>query len=116
MKYRLTHMALNLILFVFGVLVGYLYIPQNRAVSQHESVPAATQVQPEKTEEMNFLLISEGEKINIFLVEGEKKKLYSEISYIDLLSVDEKYREELEKGVILKGKEALAGYIQDLDS
>lgn len=113
MKYRLMNVILNLILFVSGVLVGYLYIPQNRTVSQSESVQAVTQIQ----QESEFLLISEDEKINIFIVEaGGEKKLYSEISYIDLLSVDEKFRKELEKGVVVKGKEALAEYIQDIDS
>ena len=115
MKQKLMNVMINLILFVLGILVGYLYIPQNTVVSQGDSIPAVSQ--PEKESELSFFLISEEGRINIFIITDEgEKKLYSEISYVDLPSVDEKFRKELEKGIEIKGKEALAEYIQDIDS
>lgn len=116
MKRCIIFTAFSIVIFGFGMLFGYLQYTDNniqstQVFSQTKNTP------PPKSEDRVFLLISRGNKIDVFSVSDQNEPyLYNTIEYIDLNSIDVVFKTELQSGISIKGETALANYIQDLDS
>ena len=64
----------------------------------------------------DYLVVSEGNLVNLYIIDTDGDKVFEKVLDIDLLALKDEDRQLLKQGIILDTKEALLSLIEDYSS